>query len=149
MMGRLTVEEWHPLIASSLIYEKKLTRTLRRRVAYALSIMFLLLGGPLIANALLRMVWIAAFYIVFVVPAFLLARRLYYPYVKEARLKADTEASEVVGRDSLLDVFKKIDMMGLWDIEKRKAARGGWNSRSSGMPSMTQRIDNLQRYSSS
>jgi MFS family permease len=147
MMGRLTVEEWQPLIASSLIYEKKLTRTLRRRIVYAIGLMFLLLGGPLIASALLRMVWIAVFYVVFVVPAFLLARHLYYPYVKEARLMADSEASEVVGRDSLLDVFKKIDMMGLWDIEKRKTGRGIWNSRSSGMPSITERIDNLERRS--
>jgi MFS family permease len=147
MMGRLTVEEWQPLIASSLIYEKKLTRTLRRRTVYAIGLMFLLLGGPLIASALLRMVWIAVFYVVFVVPAFLLARHLYYPYVKEARLMADTEASEAVGRDSLLDVFKKIDMMGLWDIEKRKTGKGIWNSRSSGMPSITERIDNLERHS--
>jgi hypothetical protein len=143
MMGRLSVEEWQPLIASSLIYEKKVTRTLRRRLVYAIGLVFLLLGGPLIASALLRMVWIAVFYVVFVVPAFFLAPRLYYPYVKKARLLADTEASEVVGRDSILDVFKKIDMMGLWDIENRKTRRGGRR----GLPSITERIDNLQRYS--
>jgi MFS family permease len=148
MMGRLTVQEWQPLIASSLIYEKKLTRTLRRRIVYAIGLMFLLLAGPLIASALLRMVWVAAFYVVFVVPAFLLARRLYYPYVREARLMSDREASEAVGRDSLLDVFKKIDMMGLWEIEKRKTGRGRWNSRSSGVPSITERMDNLESYSS-
>src|SRR2546425_9163499 len=43
MMGKLTVEEWRPLIASSIVFENKEKRRLRGRA-------FLLTGMPLIVS---------------------------------------------------------------------------------------------------
>ena len=50
---------------------------------------------------------------------------------KEARLEADVQASAVVGKNLSLDVLKKIDNMGLNDVEGLKSGRGGPSSRKS------------------
>ena len=45
----------------------------------------------------------------------------------------------------MVDVLKKIDMMGLDDIDRLKTGRGG--RRLAGLPSITERIENLQTAS--
>ena len=147
MMGKLTVEEWRPLIASSLMFEKKIRRTLRSRA-------FLLTGLPLIvslalpitAAILLQMAWIIFLYPVLVLPLAYLGSRRYSSDLKKARLEADTQTSAVIGKNQLLDVLKKIDNMGLNDIDRLKTGRGG--PRLAGLPSITERIENLQTVSS-
>jgi hypothetical protein len=76
----------------------------------------------------------------------ILGGRSYNSDLKKARLEADTQASAVVGKNSLLAVLKKIDMMGLDDIDRLKSGRGG--RRLASLPSITDRIENLQRTSS-
>jgi hypothetical protein len=147
MMGKLTVEEWRPLIASSILFEKKMKPRLRGKS-------FLLIGMPLIislalpiaAAIVLRMSWIIFLYPVLVIPLGILGNRSYSRDLKRARLEADTQVSAVIGKDSLMDVMKKIDMMGLDDIERLKTGRGG--RRLAGLPSITERIENLQSASS-
>ena len=147
MMGKLTIEEWRPLIASSLTFEKKMKRRLRGRA-------FLLTGMPLIvslvlpiaAAIVLRMAWIIFLYPLLFIPLGILGSKSYGRDLKKARLAADTQASIVVGKDSLLDVLKKVDMMRLDDIDKLKSGRGG--RRLAGLLSITERIQNLQGLSS-
>jgi hypothetical protein len=147
MMGKLTVEEWRPLIASSILFEKKMKPRLRGKS-------FLLIGLPLIISfaipiavaIVLRMSWIIVLYPLLVIPLGILGNRSYSRDLKRARLEADTQASVVVGKDSLMDVLKKIDMMGLDDIDRLKTGRGG--RRLAGLPSITERIENLQTTSS-
>jgi len=146
MMGKLTVEEWRPLIGSSLMFEKKIRRTLRGRA-------FLLTGLPLIvalavpitAAIVLQMSWLIILYPVLVLPLAYLGGRRYSSDLKKARLEADTQASAVIGKDSLMAVLRTIDNMGLDDIDRLKTGRGG--RRLAGLPSITERIENLQTVS--
>ena len=146
MMGKLMVEEWRPLIGSSLMFEKKIRRTLRGRA-------FLLTGLPLIvalavpitAAIVLQMSWLIILYPVLVLPLAYLGGRRYSSDLKKARLEADTQASAVIGKDSLMAVLRTIDNMGLDDIDRLKTGRGG--RRLAGLPSITERIENLQTVS--
>jgi len=146
MMGKLTVEEWRPLIASSIVFEKKEKRRLRGRA-------FLLTGMPLIVSLalpisvafLLQMTWIIFLYPVLVLPLAYLGSKSYSRDLKKAKLGADRETSVVIGKNSLVDVLKKIDMMGLDDIDRLKTGRG--DRRLAGLPSITERIENLQTAS--
>src|SRR2546425_12060302 len=47
--------------------------------------------------------------------------RRYNADLKRARLEADSPTSSGIGKDALLQVMKKIDMMGLDDIDKLKS----------------------------
>lgn len=147
MMGKLTVEEWRCLIASSLVFEKKIRKTLRGKA-------FLLTGLPLIvalvapigAAILLQMPWLIYLYPVLIIPLAYLGNKKYSKDLKKARLEADTQASIVIGKALFLDVLKKIDNMGLDDIDRLKTGRRGRGP--AGLPSITDRIENLQGTSS-
>jgi len=147
MMGKLTVEEWRPLIASSVLFEKKMKRKLRRK-AFLLTIMPLILAivVPIASAIAFHTYWLTFLYPVLVIPLAYLGSRSYSSDLKKARLEADTQASVVVGKNLLLDVLKKIDMMSLDDIDRLKTGRGG--RRLTGLPSITERIGNLQTVSS-
>ncbi len=145
MMGKLTVEEWRPLIASSLIYEKKIARSLRGRMFLLTFLpLMLVLAGTFAASLLLRMSWIIFVYIILVIPVGALGSRRYGSDVKRARLEADTQGSALTGKDPFLNTIRKIDAMGLDDIDKLKSGRGG--RRLAGLPSISERIENLQGF---
>lgn len=147
MMGKLTVEEWRPLIASSLIYEKKIARSLRGRALLLIVLPFVLvLAGTFAASILLRMSWITLLYIILIIPVGVLGSRRYNSDMKRARLEADTQASAVAGRDLFLNTIRKIDAMGLDDVDRLKTGRRG--RRIAGLPSITERIENLQGFPS-
>jgi hypothetical protein len=57
-------------------------------------------------------------------------------------LKQDRCMAKTVGTKSLLDIFQKIDLLGLPDVENGKK-RKGWIAWIWPMPNMTERIDNL------
>ena len=128
------------------MFEKKIRRTLRGRA-------FLLTGLPLIvalavpisAAIVLQMSWLIILYPVLVLPLAYLGGRRYSSDLKKARLEADTQASAVIGKDSLMAVLRTIDNMGLDDIDRLKTGRGG--RRLAGLPSITERIENLQTVS--
>jgi len=147
MMGKLTVEEWRPVIASSLVFEKKIKRSMRG-TTFLLTGMPLIvaLGGTIGVAILLQMSWIIFLYPVILFPLAILGGRRYNSDLKKARLEADKQTSGVIGKDPLLQVLKKIDMMGLDDIDRLKSGRGG--RRLASLPSITERIDNLQGLSS-
>jgi hypothetical protein len=147
MMGKLTVEEWRPLIASSLVFEKKVRRSMRGRAFLLTGLpVILALGGTIGVAIVLHMSWVVFLYPVLLLPLGILGGSRYSADLKKARLEADTQASVVVGKNLLLDVLKKIDLMGLNDIEKLKTGRGG--RRLASLPSITERIENLRTMSS-
>lgn len=147
MLGKLTVEEWRPLIASSLIYEKKIARSLRGKAFLLTALpLVLVLGGTFAASILLSISWIIFLYIVLVIPVGVLGSRRYSSDIKRARLEADTQASAVAGKDSFLNTIRKIDTMGLDDIDRLKSGRRG--RRIAGLPSISERIENIQGFPS-
>jgi hypothetical protein len=147
MMGKLTIEEWRPLIASSILFEKKMKRRLRGK-AFLLTALpvILALAVPIAAAIVFHTALLILLYPVLVLPLAYLGSRSYSSDLKKARLEADTQASAAVGKNQLLDVLKKIDSMGLDDIDRLKIGRGG--RRLAGLPSITERIENLQAASS-
>jgi len=104
------------------------------------------LAVPISVAILLQMAWIIFLYPILVLPLAYLGGRSYSRDLKKARLEADTQVSALIGKDSFLNVLKKIDMMGLDDIDRLKTGRGG--RRLAGLPSITERIENLQTASS-
>jgi hypothetical protein len=147
MIGRLTVEEWRPLIASSIMFEKKVRRRLRGKAFLLTGVRVVVsLAIPIAVAILLQMPWIISLYLVLALPLTFLGSRSYSRNLKKARLEADIETSMVIGKDSMLSVLKKIDTMGLDDIDRVKTGRGG--RRFAGLPSITERIENLQNASS-
>jgi hypothetical protein len=147
MMGKLSVEEWRLLIASSLLFEKKMKRRLRGK-AFLLTALpvILALAAPVAAAIVFHTALLILLYPVLVIPLAYLGNRSYSSDLKKARLESDIQASVVVGKDSLMGVLKKIDMMGLDDIDRLKTGRGG--RRLAGVPSIIERIENLQTASS-
>jgi hypothetical protein len=147
MMERLTLEEWRPLIASSLKFEKKIRRTLRGKAFLLTGLpLIIALAVPIVAAIVFHTALLILLYPVLVLPLAYLGGRSYSSDLKKARLEADTQTSVVIGKNSLLDVLKKIDLMGLDDIDSLKSGRGG--RRIAGLPSITERIQNLQTASS-
>ena len=147
MMGKLTVEEWRPLIASSILFEKRMKRKLRGK-AFLLTALpvILALAVPIAAAIVFHAALLILLYPVLVLPLAYLGSRSYSSDLKKARLEADSQASAVIGKNQLLDILKKIDMMGLDDIDRLKTGRGG--RRLAGLPSITERIQNLHGLSS-
>lgn len=147
MMGKLTVEEWRPIIASSLVFEKKIKRSMRGTTFFLTGMpLIVTLGGTIGVAILLQMSWIIILYPALLFPLAIIGGRRYNSDLKKARLEADAQTSAVIGKDPLLQVMRKIDTMGLDDVDRLKSGRGG--RRLASLPSITQRIDNLQGLSS-
>ena len=146
MMGKLTVEEWRPIIAFSLVFEKRIKRSMRRTTFLLTGLPLIVsLGGTISAAFLLQMPWIIILYPALLFPLAILGSRRYNADLKKARLEADIQTLAVIGKDPLMQVLKKIDMMGLDDIERLKRGRGG--RRLAGLPSVMERIEHLRGVS--
>lgn len=151
MRGRLSPEEWRPLIASSLIYEfspdvpRKLYLARGLRVAPA----FILALAPLVLVRLLfptvnipALGAIGYFFAVLFVYS-----TLFWDIAKlrkKLRLKADRNAASLVGRELFLGTLRKIDALRLRDVEERKSEKVGWTLDRTPYPNITLRIDNLE-----
>ena len=157
MKGKLDPEEWRPLLASSLIYEVKLS--LRRNLG------FILLSTPIIIDvlgwwglfavstpasgipALLLILDIAGLFGALAIIGLLVKR-----FSRRLRLRADTLAAELVGRESLERVLEKMKGQGLVDSYAGVAWGGGYPFSSelmNGRPTLTERITNLTGTQSS
>ena len=135
------------MIASSLLFEKKTKRALRGRAILLTGLPLIIsLAVPIAAAVVFQSPWVIFLYPVLVLPLAFLGSRSYSSDLKRARLETDAQASVVVGKNSLLDVLRKIDLIGLDDIDRLKSGRGG--RRVAGLPSITERIENLQQVSS-
>jgi len=147
MMGKLTIEEWRPLIASSVLFQKKLRRSVdRRRWLYILLPTFLVLVGSTAVDVILRIYWISLIILLMVFPVIIVGNRHYGPYLKKARLDADTQASVLTGKEPFLEVLRKIDTMRQGDAEMTNAEKR--SRRPLSLPTLAERIDNLQGIAS-
>ncbi len=129
------------------MFEKKIKRRLRGK-AFLLTALpvILAIAVPIAAAIMFHTALLILLYPVLVLPLAYLGSRSYSSDLKKARLEADSQSSAVVGKNQLLDVLRKIDTMGLDDIDRLKTGRGG--RRLAGLPSITERIQNLQELSS-
>ena len=151
VQGALTLDEWQPLIASSILYEKKIGNSVHRSWNLIGLFLFLLpFAGLFALGILLGTVLPFLLYLVVVFPEGLIVSRIYTPHVKRARLEADTQASMITGKKYFLDALRKIDGKGLEDVERLKAGKvRRWTAPpTEALPSITERIENLSGYQS-
>ncbi len=143
LAGRLQPSEWRPLIAASIISASSGGKLIRREALARMIIPATLVGLGLVAVALsfLKQQWTPGVLEVAGATAFAFLVFMFAPAVKKNSLFVDRLAAEVVGRENFLQVLQKIDAMGLKDVERLKA--GGVRRRFK--PSLTERIENLQR----
>ena len=144
LRGKLEPEEWRPLITSSLIYASKLKRK------RALGIIARILGPVFLESlclALLFATWPSIFtgpsLVAFVVGLFLIIAYgvlVVNPFLRNLRLGADRLAADILGRESLLRVLKKISDLGLNDYSD---GSGRFATR----PSLTERMRVLEMSS--
>ena len=140
MKGKLDPEEWRPLLASSLIYEAKLR--IKR------DLVFIFLSTPASGiPALLLILDIAGLF-----GALAIIGLLVKWFSRRLRLRADTLAAELVGRESLERVLEKMKGQGLVDSYAGVTWGGGYPFSSelmNGRPTLTERITNLAGTQSS
>jgi hypothetical protein len=133
-------------MASSLIYERKILPSLRWKL---LPLTIIPLAAFLIMLVALT-IFLGSFFgaiiiylgIVFAVNMLTTRRR--NSILKKARLESDNQTGALLGKESLLAVLKKIDSIGLKDVEARRVRPRGMIYR--GLPTVTERIDNLQGF---
>ena len=155
MKGKLGPEEWRPLLASSLIYEARLS--LRRNIG------FVFLSTPIIIDAvgwwelfavstpasgipaLLLIIDIAGLFGTLLLSGFLVKW-----FTRRLRLRADTLAAEHVGRETLERVLEKMKTLGLVDTYAGLTWGKGYPfsfELMNGRPTLAERITNLNRTS--
>jgi len=139
MRGRLTPSEWRPLMASSLIYNKRLFWTMTEDMAITMIMMVILgIGGIGLFFEILGTAGVLLYLILLFGPF------LQYRFSQEKgklKLKADVEAAKLLGTDAHLAVLEKIDSLRIDDMELRKKRRLSRYFSSS--PSLTERIQNI------
>lgn len=148
MRTKLNPEDWRPIIASSMIYNYKLSS---RRAKHFLSRW--ILGGILPLSALI-IVLVFQYsprvippipLLMFVITVFtgLITYLITAPYSKKMRLLADQITTQTVDRESFILVLVKIHALGMDDINKLEQRRGlrAWFMR---RPSISERIQNLK-----
>jgi len=135
LKGRLEPEEWKPLLASGLIYDAKLKFKKTLGIA-ATAVASIILNIALITILTLFDPKGAVY---FVIPAFLgsvvyliFGIPFVNPFLRSLRLESDKLATQLVGKESLLRVLKRINSLELEDKDP-----GGRLSR---RPSLEERI---------
>ncbi len=155
MTGILTTEEWKPLIASTLVFSRKLKPRLRRKALtnVALPVISIMAAEVValifIPNQAFRDSPLAIGFLIPSLALLFVGLKNYYPKVKSARLLADVEVTNLVRRDDFLAVLRKIDSLGMKDVEKWKKETRGFASSFADHPSITERIENLKSDSAS
>jgi hypothetical protein len=150
MQGKLEPNEWRPIVASSLILHSKLRKNVLRKIFARLvlppllpCILAIVLFGQGFnsAGVYAGPSWIVAFFVITLFALILIPAFLYGDYYQKAKLIADRQAAELVGQERFLEALKKIDQMGLKDVEKTKGKHRG-----SPRLGLDRRISNLQGY---
>jgi hypothetical protein len=139
---RLDTEDWRILLAYYFQNLKPRSRLFLEFIGpYIIAIMLIPLGGILIVTE--YGLQASRFYAQFVgAPLLLILLVPLFLRAKTFMLRQDRLTAELVSRQALLDVFKKIDQLQLPRIENAKR-RHGWTLRLWPMPNMTERIQNL------
>ena len=135
-------------MASSLIYEKKTMRAIRWKlrsltILPIAAVLVILLGLSILFGNFLVAI---AFYLVIIVLVNIVTSRRRSLMLRDARLEADSQASTIVGKYRLLNVLKKINAMGLKDVEDRETPLKRGSVRF--LPTVKERIEHLQGHTS-
>jgi hypothetical protein len=149
MQGVLTIEEWRPIIASSLIFmpwvRRKMVRTLELSVlgvlGYAFATLLLLqYFGYGIFSFQGSLAFHPAVLLTLGVALFVITGRYFTPEARQELLKADKKAAELYGRDEFVRALQKIDSRGFADVQKleKKKKRSIYDK-----PSVAERLENL------
>jgi hypothetical protein len=132
MMGRLSPEEWRPLIAAALVYHKRKLPKLRLKAIEIIGIPFLLaIGASFVVLDITHSGLAASPFIFGSLGLIFLGLIRYSKHDAEAGLQADLEAAKIIGKESLLGTLQKIAGLGMADLELRRK------------PSINDRITNL------
>jgi hypothetical protein len=150
LRGKISLDDWRPIIASSMFhsFRPEFRRVWRTGVAlwiaglaslFALFGVFLVLRQDLFAYSAIA----AAFAVSIIGP------KLYNFYViRQSRLKADRKTADFFGRDQFIQTLVKIDDMHILDLEElKKSKRTIWQRRVFPWPTMIERLNNLRATS--
>ncbi len=145
MVGKLTPEEWRPLVASSIIFQYTIIR--RRNwgmlplvvlpLAGAVALVFVLVRAldPTRSNGLLEVALTGSV----LTATGLLMMPFLNRWSQGGRLRADREAARIVGKDSMLRSLTRVrDLAQELNLQRRVRGYGF-------APSLDQRIAKLQR----
>ncbi len=163
LKGKLTLEEWRPLIGSGLVFTfrpeiRRVWRTLSPLLPaswlVALFALPALIGFSLLLTfsqlnlgAVFFGAELLAIYLVFVL-LMRLSIHYYNMYVVGGlHLKADSMTARLLGPELFLGTLQKIDSMRIEDLEASKRVRRSvWpRNNHSFWPTLTERISNLER----
>ena len=148
MKDALSVDEWRPILASTLAYRKLYSRIMRKRTPLLLIPLIVLIVLGVVLSLFIGTQLPAALmfvYFIVIIPVLRGNTRLLY----QGYLQADRTAASIVGREVFLAVLRKIDSLNLPDIEKSK--KPGFDSRKAvnPVPNILDRISNLEALSAS
>ena len=148
MDGKLEPEEWAPLLASSLIFYRRLRGQNNRGALLRFSPMFLVLGLFLVLLAAgassvvpLTPVEFVIFGVVVVPVTGIFSLFRVMQFSRSLGLLSDRKAADVVGRDQLLGVLQRLDAFRRQDIQEGR--RKDWISYGD-LPSLGKRLENVQ-----
>jgi|SRR2546425_13073335 len=150
MQHKLEPDEWRPIVASSLILNSKLRKNVVRKIfarrVFLPALPFIVAAGLFgsgfnSGGVYAGPKWIVLFFVITLFALILVPAFFYGNYYQGAKLVADRQAAELVGRQRFLDLMRKIDQMNLEDVEKAKGKHRG-------VPrlGLDRRITNLQDY---
>jgi len=148
MQGVLTIEEWKPLIASSLIFMRwirpKMVRTLELSILgvlwYAVATFLILQHFGYGIYSFQGLALHPAILLLLGVSLFVLTGRYFSPEARHELFRADQKAADLYGRDAFVRALQKIDNMGFADVRKleQKKKRSVYDK-----PSVAERLQNL------
>ncbi len=149
MRGKLEPEEWKPLLASSIIFYRKLRRRLLvRLVALSWAPLVLLLVGFFFALFVAAILgapsWVAFLFVPFLFLGGVLVEGIYGLSLKRSLLFADRQAANVTGRLQFMRVLKKLDSLSQPDIQKRNNRKKVTRLLFVDRPTLGERIRNLE-----
>ncbi len=107
---------------------------------------FLLILSSITVVAILMIYWASLVVLLLTFPLLVVGNRRSRPYLKKAMLEADTKASALTGKESFLQVLRKIDILRQGDAEMSKADER--SRRRLALPWLVERVDNLQQIPS-
>jgi len=143
LRDNLSPEEWKPLLASQLIYERR--SNMRTFARWLVSVSFLLMWGfaaLVLAGAYGD--YGLALALSLLIPIAILDTWFFSHELRNVRLDADEKAARLVGTREFLDVLEKVDSLRIWDIEERK--KGGFRvTISSHFPAIDARIRRVRK----
>jgi hypothetical protein len=137
-MGRLTPEEWRPILASGLIYQKNLGRWYFRRMLTTMVPMIILLIPALLLDFRYLSGEIVLYDSVLsaLIALTLLQGARLLLYLKQMWFRADDQAARVVGKERLISSLTKIGQIQRTEIKDK---RGLFH------PSIHERIQRLSK----